>query len=152
MFFHKQLYAAHNNKLYKYDGKQFGTYYELPQGNKITALHVSDNYILIGTENHGLFRLNRQCQLSHPISKGNISTIFQDSSGKYWIGSWEHGLFVMDDNQTVNFRYEEKDPSSISSDFIRCCCEDKQGNLWIGTFNGSTCSARTPDIHTASET
>ncbi len=136
MFFHKQLYAAHNNKLYKYDGKQFGTYYELPQGNKITALHVSDNYILIGTENHGLFRLNRQRQLSHPISKGNISTIFQDSSGKYWIGSWEHGLFVMDDNQTVNFRYEEKDPSSISSDFIRCCCEDKQGNLWIGTFNG----------------
>lgn len=136
MFYHEQLYAAHSNSIYIYDGKQFSLYYELPQKSKITALHVNDNQILIGTENQGLFSLDRHHQLSHPISKGNISTIFQDSSGKYWIGSWEEGLFMMNGETISNFRHEEKNPSSISSNFIRCCSEDKQGNLWIGTFNG----------------
>ena len=58
---------------------------------------------------------------------------FQDSSGQYWIGSWEHGLFTMNGTTIHNFRHQENDPASISSNFIRCCTEDKQGNIWIGT-------------------
>lgn len=137
MFFHKQLYTAYNNCIYKYDGKQFNVYYELPQKQtQITSLHISEDRILIGTENQGLFSLDNDYRLSHLIPKGNISTIFQDSSGQYWIGSWEHGLFTMNGTTIHNFRHQENDPASISSNFIRCCTEDKQGNIWIGTFDG----------------
>lgn len=137
MFFHKQLYTAYNNSIYKYDGKQFNVYYELPQKQtQITSLHINEDRILIGTENQGLFSLDTNYRLSHLIPKGNISTIFQDSSGQYWIGSWEHGLFTMNGTTIHNFRHQENDPASISSNFIRCCTEDKQGNIWIGTFDG----------------
>ena len=48
MFFHKQLYTAYNNCIYKYDGKQFNVYYELPQKQtQITSLHISGDRILI---------------------------------------------------------------------------------------------------------
>ncbi len=136
MFFHKQLYIAYNNCVYKYDGKQFNTYYELPEKRtQITSLHISEERVLIGTETQGLFSLEKG-NLSHLIPKGNISTIFQDSSGQYWIGSWEHGLFTMNGTTIKNFRHQENDLSTISSNFIRCCIEDKQGNIWIGTFDG----------------
>ena len=62
MFYHEQLYAAHSNSIYTYDGKQFSLYYELPQKSKITALHVNDNQILIGTENQGLFSLKTRLE------------------------------------------------------------------------------------------
>ena len=34
------------------------------------------------------------------------------------------------------FEYDAKNPYSISSNFVRACCEDNLGNIWIGTFNG----------------
>lgn len=78
MFFHKQLYTAYNNSIYKYDGKQFNVYYELPQKQtQITSLHINEDRILIGTENQGLFSLDTNYRLSHLIPKGNISTIFR---------------------------------------------------------------------------
>ena len=40
-------------------------------------------------------------------------------------------------NGTIdNFRHDPKNPNSICSDFVRSCCEDNLGNLWIGTFHG----------------
>ena len=35
-----------------------------------------------------------------------------------------------------SFRHDLKNPNSICSDFVRSCCEDNLGNLWIGTFHG----------------
>ena len=76
-------------------------------------------------------------ELTHPIQKGNITSFYQDSEGELWIGSWEEGLFrVKADGAIKNFKYNAKNPRRLSSNFVRACCEDNLGNIWIGTFNG----------------
>lgn len=54
----------------------------------------------MGTINAGVFRLNLKTkELSHPIQQGNITSIYQDSEKHLWIGSWEHGLFHVNDKE-----------------------------------------------------
>ena len=72
-----------------------------------------------------------------PITKGNIASIYEDSAKELWIGSWEEGLYhIKKDGSIENFRHDPKSPNSLCSDFVRSCCEDNAGNLWIGTFHG----------------
>ena len=42
----------------------------------------------------------------------------------------------MQGKQISNFLYKADDPTTISSNYAHRCCEDQQGNIWIGTFNG----------------
>lgn len=136
MHYHKDLYVTKDSHIYRHNGKQFEPYYTLNNCSNIGALYVCDDYMLIGTEEHGLFRLDKQKKLTQLLPKVNVINIFQDSVGRFWIGTWENGLYVMDGNSMKNYLHTESDPKSISSNFVRSFCEDKQGNMWVGTFHG----------------
>lgn len=138
MYYHKQLYISQKNKLHRYENNHFVPFYELkdyPSAN-ISALYIEDEYTWIGTEEHGLFRLNTKQELVHLLPQGNITNIFKDSKGIIWIGTWEQGVYLINGPSISNFKHTENDPTSISSNFARNFCEDKEGNIWIGTFNG----------------
>lgn len=138
MCYHKQLYISQKNKIYRYENKRFVPFYELkdsPSVN-INALYIEDEYTWIGTEEHGLFRLDNKQEAVHLLPQGNITNIFKDSTGKVWIGTWEQGVYIINGVSISNFKHNENDPTSISSNFARNFCEDKDGNIWIGTFNG----------------
>ena len=138
MCYHKQLYISQKNKIYRYENKRFVPFYELkdsPSVN-INALYIEDEYTWIGTEEHGLFRLDNKQEAVHLLPQGNITNIFKDSTGKVWIGTWEQGVYIINGASISNFKHNENDPTSISSNFARNFCEDKDGNIWIGTFNG----------------
>lgn len=65
--------------------------------------------------------------------------IFQDSEGFYWLGSFVNGGLIKMNPETgevVNYRYNEKDSSSLIDNSIRTIAEDCKGNIWIGTSNG----------------
>lgn len=51
-----------------------------------------------------------------------------------WFGTW-NGLNRYDGYSFRAYKREDKS-QSISNNFIHAICEDKQGNLWIGTRNG----------------
>lgn len=138
MHYHKQLYISQKNKIYRYENNRFVPFYELKDFSSIniSALYIEDEYIWMGTEEHGLFRLNKKHELVHLLPQGNISNIFKDSTGKVWIGTWEQGVYLINGTSISNFKHSENDPASISSNFARNFCEDKEGNIWIGTFNG----------------
>mgnify|MGYP001326952207 FL=1 len=91
----------------------------------------------MGTDNSGVYKLDKEKVLTHPIEKGNTTSIYQDSSGELWIGSWEYGLYHVDKDGVIhNMRHDPQNPNSVASDFVRDCCEDNNGNIWIGTFKG----------------
>ena len=138
MHYHKQLYISQKHKIYRYENNRFVPFYELKDFSSIniSALYIEDEYIWMGTEEHGLFRLNKKHELVHLLPQGNISNIFKDSTGKVWIGTWEQGVYLINGTSISNFKHSENDPASISSNFARNFCEDKEGNIWIGTFNG----------------
>ncbi|MEG2150764.1 MAG: two-component regulator propeller domain-containing protein [Bacteroidaceae bacterium] len=142
IYYDEELYIGKKNKIYTYNetSKKLTLIYELPsQKSTVSCIYMdSKGTFWIGTANDGLYTFNPtlSSKSSHLIAKGNITSIYQDSSNDVWIGSWEHGLFRFKDNVVFNYRNDPKDSNSICSNFVRACCEDNLGNIWIGTFHG----------------
>ncbi|MEI8087751.1 MAG: two-component regulator propeller domain-containing protein, partial [Paludibacter sp.] len=138
IYYNQHLYVARgNNILIKEDEKQgFKPYFSLPNKQaKVTCIFVSDNTLWIGTSNIGLYALKNKV-LTLFLPNTNIYNLFKDSKGSVWICSDGNGLFQIDGKTVRIFKNIPGNSQSISSDIVRDCCEDKQGNLWIATFNG----------------
>lgn len=133
-----RLYMAVNQRVYLRQDGQFRPCMELPDPEcRISSLYASRDTLLIGTKEHGLFIYHQDTrQLDHILPTGTVSNIFKESRGCYWIGTWNDGLFCLDRGKLTNYRADDRKPTSLASNFIRCCREDQQGNLWIGTFRG----------------
>ena len=141
IYYNDGLFIGKKNEIYRYNEEtgNFDLYYQLPDRNlEIVRIHINKDVLWLGTTTNGVYCLNiDKKELTHPIQKGNITSFYQDSESELWIGSWEEGLFrVKADGTIENFKYNAKDPHSLSSNFVRACCEDNLGNIWIGTFNG----------------
>lgn len=141
IYYKNGLFIGKKNEIYRYNEQtdNFDLYYQMAGENiEIACMFEDKGQMWIGTTSEGVYVLNLEDRkLSHPIMKGNITSIYQDSAAELWIGSWEKGLFhVKADGTIENLRHEPDNPHSLSSDFVRACCEDNLGNIWIGTFNG----------------
>lgn len=66
------------------------------------------------------------------LPQSTVNTIFQDSQGFIWIGTYD-GVTRYDGYQFVNFKNNPQDPSSISNNVIVSIIEDDEGYLWIAT-------------------
>lgn len=138
-YYNNKLYVGKGAKVYVFDHEyKISTHYELPiSKSKISSLIIDTHGILyIGTTNNGLYKLSLKHELSQPIKHNNIASIFEDSTGKIWVGSWDNGLYMLSGDKITNYTNESGNIKSISSNFVRCCAEDNQGNIWIGTFKG----------------
>lgn len=160
IYYNNGLFIGKKNEIYRYNEQtgNFDLYYQLAGDNlEIYCMHIDKGQLWIGTTSDGVYRLHLDNkELTHPILKGNIISIYQDNEGELWIGSWDEGLFrVKSDGEIINFKYDPKNPHGISSSFVRVCCEDNLGNIWIGTFNGLNRYDKETGLfqnHTASDT
>lgn len=76
-----------------------------------------------------------QLQNTDGLSNSSINSIFQDSEGRIWIGTWD-GLNSYNGKSVDVYRPNIESPNSISNQVIRTICEDKKGTLWIATDHG----------------
>ena len=141
IYFNEKLYIGKREEVFVYNEStgNFDLYYHLA-GKDITlsCLHLDEKKNLwMGTTSNGLYCLSGDKKISQPVTRGNIASIYEDSSKELWICTWEEGLYRIKTDSTIeNFRHDPKNPNSICTDFVRSCCEDNAGNLWIGTFHG----------------
>ena len=65
-----------------------------------------------------------------------INTLFQDNSGKLWLGT-SGGLieFNTRDSSFTQYTHSKNDSRTLSSNNISSICQDSSGNLWIGTWD-----------------
>lgn len=137
IYYYDELYIAIKNNIYQYDRGKFKLYYSLPHIHaQISQILITNDSTIIGTYNQGLYILDKEKKLTHLLQQTRVCDILKDSSGRLWIPTWEHGLYMINKQYITNFRHNSHNNTSISSDFTYQCCEDKQGNIWIGTFNG----------------
>ena len=66
------------------------------------------------------------------LSQHDVSTIFQDSEGFMWIGTFD-GLNRFDGYEIENFFHDNDNIHTLSSNRILCLNEDDEKRLWIGT-------------------
>lgn len=144
MAFKDCLYIVCKNELLMFNAStgQFDSFFRMDGvlGNTSYIFLDSKKQFWIGTEHDGLYLLSSQKILHHKINKVRVSRIYEDSQGNVWAGTWMDGIYKFSpDGTSTNIRHRDNDPSSLSSDFVRCFCEDDQGNMWIGTMSGLEC-------------
>jgi ligand-binding sensor domain-containing protein len=61
-----------------------------------------------------------------------IRSIFQDSQGRYWFGSDNHGVAVLDGKEFTYFDISD----GLSGNQVRSIQEYHDGTIWFGTNNG----------------
>lgn len=97
-----------------------------------------DDTIWVATLNQGLYKLKKKGHtykaIKQPIAWDDVTTVFEDSKGNFWIGTNTHGLFLYDRKKK---RMEQKG-INVNSNNIAICkiIEDMNSNLWISTSNG----------------
>ena len=64
--------------------------------------------------------------------------IFEDKDGRIWLGTYNSGIFVIDEENNVQqrFRHIQGDGNSLSSNLVRDILQDSAGRIWIATNNG----------------
>jgi ligand-binding sensor domain-containing protein/signal transduction histidine kinase len=73
-----------------------------------------------------------------PKSIGDFHiTCIAENNNKIWIGS-DFGLMIYDEanNNFHDYNSRPFDRKALSSNQIKVMCSDRQGRLWIGTYNG----------------
>jgi ligand-binding sensor domain-containing protein len=110
-----------------------------------SILESKNGDMLIGTSGHGLVVIKKgadkgyvDLELAPRLSSEFLDCMFEDSTGKLWIGSVNEGINLFDPatRQVRIFRQNPGQPNSLSSNYISDICEDKSGNIFIGTLNG----------------
>lgn len=77
----------------------------------------------------------RRLSIEHGLSQSSAFCIVQDNKGFIWIGT-EAGLNRYDGYKFKIYTYDEKNPNTISNEFILSMCKDRSGVLWVGTESG----------------
>lgn len=122
--------------------------------NQVQSIFIdSEKNVWIGTFGGGLNKVNSFREfpekLSFEIYKHNpsdpfslsdnrIYTIFEDSDGILWIGTFGGGLNRFDKNTRnfISYKNISGDESSLSDNRIMGIYEDTKKNLWISTYGG----------------
>ena len=79
-----------------------------------------------------------------------IYSIFEDSEGKIWIGSREEGLTCIGaDGAVRKYNTSNSYAKGLHSNDVRQITEDRDGNIWFGTFNGLYCYNASSDTFTS---
>ena len=118
------------------------------EAHKITHVFIDkDNALWFSSENEGLFILTPDRQntffykhdpSSHAsISSVSIQSIYQDSTGRIWLGNYSTGLDYVDTyaKKFRHFHYSRNE-KSLSYNNISSFVETPEGNIWIGTDGG----------------
>ncbi|MCV9387628.1 ligand-binding sensor domain-containing protein [Reichenbachiella ulvae] len=110
--------------------------------NVRTLYQDQSKTLWIGTR-WGINKVNRQKQkFSHYrnsevnpnlLTSNSIFTVLKDTDDRYWIGSFEKGLTLIDEKNRLNLKFTKSSGSGLQGDKMRSLFQDSQGNIWAGT-------------------
>lgn len=96
--------------------------------------------ICIGTDHGGLYVINvnsfsikniTKSDKEYSLSDNTINSLYSDSDGILWIGTFKYGLDCYHSSFNSFYTYKINESNLLND--INCFAEDANGNLWIGT-------------------
>lgn len=135
-------FCTDGNGVYKYSQgffKNYSTKDGLLDNSCTSATLMEDGSIWFGTNSGiSIFRNNHFEKFSGSASikvKGTLSVQYLDSKGTLWIGGQNGAEAIKKENGTYK-SYFYTIPELLKESGVQSIVEDKNGNLWLGTFLG----------------
>ena len=103
---------------------------------RITALlRTREGVLLVGTERNGILMQDQELGGRFLPASSSVRALHQDDEGLIWVGLREGGFFAIrpSDWQTVA-AYDNCNGKALTD--CRSFCEDKEGDLYLGTAGG----------------
>ncbi len=111
--------------------------YSLSSNQIKSAIFDRSGNFWLGTLQNGIDKIRFRKQFYQNYEVKDINVIFSAGSGNIWIGSPE-GLYKFDPQKgkTISIFNKKNNVRNLPDYEIITICEDKFGNLWMGTRNG----------------
>ncbi|MDT0643566.1 two-component regulator propeller domain-containing protein [Zunongwangia sp. F363] len=138
--------------IYKIDGNENGRYvikhFPVTSKRVLSLLDTPRNTILCGTENEGMFELNRKGEIvNHYLNKkfdesgiksNSVWSLFLDKQERIWIGYYNNGVGVYDRlyDKFADIKSKPNYPNSLQSSSVTGIIKDEKERLWIGMDGG----------------
>lgn len=106
-----------------------------------TIVDYQNNFLLIGTENKGVLKINKQnggvedVILNTLKKKPFVRVIKQINDNEIWIGT-ESGVYIYSKKNLKHLYHKPYDNFSLSDNAIYDIYKDKEDGIWVGTFFG----------------
>lgn len=106
-----------------------------------TFLRLRSGEILVATD-HGAYRYHAANNAFEQIKEFPdyifYTSLFEDSEGTIWAGTWRDGLYYYNPHTQKKglYKYTDKDLQSLPSNRITYIMEDSNGQIWIATEEG----------------
>lgn len=77
-------------------------------------------------------------RLSASLSSNEVRAIFEDPTGRLWVGTDDNGinLFNKNQNKVTYLKPNDGKPGAISHASVRSIYQDSKGTIWVGTDGG----------------
>ncbi len=120
---HQQPYITHIRSIYEYEKSKL-------------FIGADDGLYSFDKKTKKCVRLDKPKD-TNSLSDQNVYSIFKDTEGGFWFGTFFGGVNYLSPNSRVfEHYYPSLYPNSLSGKAISQFCEDTNGNLWIATEDG----------------
>ena len=108
----------------------------LPSQQVCSLLETRDGRLWIATDSGICCYDAGTARWTDYLSGHNVITLFEDSQGHIWAGTYSSGLYELDPHGNVLSHFLQNGRNSIGTDFVYTISEDSRGRIWSGGKKG----------------
>jgi len=125
----KGIFSVNNQSIVRHFDEQYG----LPNSPTDDILLTHDNKLIVATKQGAYKQVNGIFELLHPqLANERISSLLQDKAHNIWLGTDNHGIFRLHNNNLEQLN----DQSGLPNNRISALYQDREQSIWIGTSSG----------------
>ncbi len=121
-----------NHEIWSIGGDRNGNIWICTYRNGLYKMFLNDR------GNYDFIHYKHDVNDDSSISGNAIFTVFEDSKGRFWVGTENEGLNLFNTENNVFIRYKADvfNDKGLNNNSIWSIYEDRTGNLWFGTHAG----------------
>lgn len=156
--YNDNLYTFIHQKVYRfnYAKNEFVHCFTLPHSDgNIRFARAHQGSLWLFVHKYGLykidlstFKIEDHYELLPEYNANSLRTFYIDKKGYIWLGTID-GLYILDpsDRKLSHYVHSRTDPFSLPNNSIWEISEDRQGNVWVGTYSGALCYVNTDETN-----
>lgn len=154
--YNDDLYTFINQKVYRfnYAKNEFVLCFTLPDADgNIRFARAYMGKLWVFVNKYGLykidlstFKIEDRYELLPGYNANSLRAFYIDKKGYIWLGTID-GLYILDPSsrKLSHYTHSRTNPFSLPNNSIWEISEDRQSNVWIGTYSGTLCYVNTDE-------